>query len=192
LRGHITGQDYRTRRDNAAFRSNRRRSPWAGTDRAVKEHTLTKANMPVAIRPLSAADKAEWRRLWTGYLAFYETTLPDAQFESTFTRLLKGDPHDYACLLATRDGRPVGLTHYVFHAHAWREQPVCYLLDLFADPDQRGTGIGRALIEAVYDVARAKGAHNVYWNTATDNATARQLYDRIAVLTPFLKYQKVL
>ena len=54
----------------------------------------------------------------------------------------------------------------------------------------RGKGIGRALIEAVYAAADAHGAATVYWMTQDFNATARQLYDRIATLTPFIKYQR--
>jgi GNAT superfamily N-acetyltransferase len=54
----------------------------------------------------------------------------------------------------------------------------------------RGTGIGRALIEAVYAEADSLGAGNVYWMTQDFNATARLLYDRVAEKTPFIKYQR--
>lgn len=148
--------------------------------------------MPVSIRPLTAADRGAWADLWTAYLEFYETTLPSAVYDSTFARLLGDDPQDFSGLIAEVDGKPVGLTHYLFHRHGWRIENVCYLQDLFTAPAARGMGVGQKLIEAVYDIAHAAGAHNVYWNTATDNATARALYDRVATLTPFLKYQRVL
>ncbi|MEK1932119.1 MAG: GNAT family N-acetyltransferase, partial [Pararhizobium sp.] len=67
-----------------------------------------------------------------------------------------------------------------------------YLQDLYADPDVRGQGIGRALIEAVYARAETAGAPKVYWMTQEFNATARLLYDRIATKSPFIVYQKVL
>ncbi|MBR9843957.1 MAG: GNAT family N-acetyltransferase [Rhodobacteraceae bacterium] len=148
-------------------------------------------DIQVRIRPLTASDEADWRRLWTGYLDFYETTVPEEVYQTTFARLLGDDPRDYSCLVAeTPDGRLVGLTHYLFHRHGWKVEDVCYLQDLFADPDARGLGVGRALIEAVYAAADAAGAPTVYWMTQDFNATARTLYDRIGVLTPFIKYQR--
>jgi GNAT superfamily N-acetyltransferase len=143
------------------------------------------------IRPLVRADEAGWRRLWTAYLAFYDTTLPETVYQTHFTRLLGDDPQDYSCLVAEQDGALVGLAHYLFHRHGWRVENVCYLQDLYADPSVRGQGVGWALIEGVYAAADAAGSPNVYWMTNETNATARQLYDRIGQLTPFIKYQRI-
>ncbi len=144
----------------------------------------------VSVRPLSADDKPQWAALWTAYLAFYETTRPQSIFDLYFDRLLGDDPQDFNGLVAELDGRLVGLTHYLFHRHGQFEKNVCYLQDLYADPEVRGQGIGRALTEAVYAAADAAGAPSVYWLTQDFNATARQLYDRIGVKTPFIKYAR--
>ena len=142
------------------------------------------------IRPLTAADEADWRRLWTGYLEYYETAVTEDVYKTTFARLLGDDPQDFTCLIAEADGRPVGLTHYLFHRHAWKIENVCYLQDLYTDPSVRGTGAGRALIEAVYAAADSAGCPSVYWLTQDFNATARRLYDRVATLTPFIRYNR--
>ncbi|MDW4497697.1 GNAT family N-acetyltransferase [Sulfitobacter sp. D35] len=142
------------------------------------------------VRPLQASDKADWSRLWAAYLAFYETSRPQEIHDLYFERLMGDDPQDFSGLVAVLDGRLVGLTHYLFHRHGWSVENVCYLQDLYADPDVRGMGIGRALIEAVYAAADAAGAPNVYWLTQDSNATARRLYDRIGTLTPFVKYNR--
>lgn len=142
------------------------------------------------IRPLTAEDEADWRRLWAGYLTYYETTLPEAVYVSSFARLLGDNDRDYNGLVAELDGKLVGLTHYLFHRHGWKIEDTCYLQDLYADPDVRGRGIGRALIEAVYAAADAAGAPNVYWMTQDFNKPARILYDTVAKLTPFIKYQR--
>lgn len=142
----------------------------------------------VAVRPLCADDRAEWSRLWEAYLAYYETSRPPEIFDAYFNRLLGDDPQDFNCLLAEVNGEPVGLTHYLFHRHGWSIENTCYLQDLYADPSQRGKGIGRALIEAVYAAAEDAGVPSVYWLTQDFNETARHLYDRVGVKTPFIKY----
>ncbi|MBS0124348.1 GNAT family N-acetyltransferase [Thetidibacter halocola] len=144
----------------------------------------------LTVRALRAEDEPQWRELWKAYLAFYETSVPDAVYASTFGRLLGDDTRDFNGLVAEQDGRLVGLTHYLFHRHCWRIEDVCYLQDLYAIPEVRGQGVGRALIEAVYARADAAGAPTVYWLTQTFNTTARQLYDRIGIETPFIKYQR--
>jgi len=142
------------------------------------------------IRPLSRADRPDWTRLWTAYLDYYETRVDQKIYDATFTRLLGDDPQDFSCLIAEFEGRPVGLTHYLFHRHAWKVENVCYLQDLYVDPSRRGTSTGRALIEAVYGAADAAGAPSVYWLTQEFNAAGRRLYDRVGRLTPFIRYNR--
>ncbi|MEM9061910.1 MAG: GNAT family N-acetyltransferase [Pseudomonadota bacterium] len=146
--------------------------------------------MTLTVRDLKPEDEAQWRELWTGYLEFYETSVPEDVYQTYFKRLLGDDPQDYHGLVAEKDGRLIGLTHYLFHRHGWRIENVVYLQDLFVSKAARGTGAGRALIEAVYARADAAGCPSVYWLTQDFNATARQLYDRIATETPFIKYQR--
>ena len=88
------------------------------------------------------------------------------------------------------DGRLVGIVHYLFHPVTWAIADRCYLEDLFVSPEARGSGAGRALIEAVYRAADAAGADQVYWLTAQSNKTAQLLYDRIGQRTPFIKYRR--
>ncbi len=144
--------------------------------------------MAITIRPLLKSDRPRWAELWQGYLEFYETTLPTEVYDATFAALLSDDPHSPFGLLAEDEGKVIGLVHYLFHAHCWRPEGICYLQDLFVAPEARACGAGRALIEAVYAAADARGVPNVYWMTQDFNTTARQLYDRIGAFTPFIKY----
>lgn len=146
--------------------------------------------MTLVVRPLARTDAGAWRALWNGYLAFYETEVSDDIYETYFERLLGDDPQDYHGLVAVLDGTPVGLAHYLFHRHGWKIENTCYLQDLYASPQARGTGVGRALIEAVYRAADAMGCPSVYWMTQDHNTVARKLYDRFGELTPFIKYQR--
>ena len=144
----------------------------------------------VSIRPLRQSDRAAWGALWKGYLEYYETVVGADVYANTFARLVDPAIEGMGCFLAEVDERPVGLVHYIQHPHNWRVEDVIYLQDLYSDPALRGKGIGRALIEAVYAEADRRGTPNVYWLTQDFNADARKLYDRIAALTPFIKYQR--
>ena len=70
--------------------------------------------------------------------------------------------------------------------------PICYLQDLFTDPALRGKGVGKLLIEAVYERARAAGSTRVYWHTHETNKAAMRLYDHVATHSGFVVYRKEL
>jgi len=148
----------------------------------------------VMIRPLEAGDEASWRRLWTDYLGFYETRVSEAVYRSSFDRLIAGTAGgaagEFCGLVAVRGGRPIGLAHFLVHRHGWRIEDVCYLQDLFVESPMRGRGIARSLIEAVTEQAAAAGCSTVYWLSRADNRTARRLYDRVAILTPHVRYER--
>ena len=130
------------------------------------------------IRPAVAADHAQWEPLWQGYLEFYRSSLAPEVTALLWQRIL--DPeHEIRGLLAEADGGLTGLVHFFPHAHTWSPAPVCYLNDLFVLPSVRGSGVGRALIEAVVDEAKRQGWARVYWHTQHHNAVARGLYDKI-------------
>jgi GNAT superfamily N-acetyltransferase len=144
----------------------------------------------LTIRPVAADDRADWERLWTGYLDYYETSVTARVKDSTFARLLSDAPGEFCGLVAVRDGQVAGLVHYLFHRHCWRIEDVCYLQDLFTDPALRGHGIARALIQAVYAAADARGAPAVYWLTQEFNYRGRMLYDQVGIKTPFIRYNR--
>ena len=91
-------------------------------------------------------------------------------------------------LLAERDGAVVGLVHYLYHRSTTRPEGTCYLQDLFTAEDQRGHGVGRALIEGVYSAARRARIQRVYWHTHESNAAGRRLYDQVAKNSGFIVY----
>lgn len=138
-------------------------------------------------------DWEAWRSLWTAYLEYYETTVPDAVYSSTFERMLAGnggEPNEFRGIIARYESKPVGLVHFLYHRHGWKIENVCYLQDLYVDPSVRGKGVGRELIEAVYKDADAQGCPSVYWLTQDFNEAGRRLYDRVGALTPFIKYAR--
>lgn len=142
----------------------------------------------LVVRPLQLSDHDEWRRLWTAYLVFYETSVAEEVYQTTWKRLFTEGEFEPKGFVALLDGKPVGLTHYMYHRTCWSLVNNCYLQDLFADPDIRGKGVGAALIKAVQDEAGKLGIRNVYWMTHETNAKARKLYDHVARRTGFIEY----
>jgi GNAT superfamily N-acetyltransferase len=139
----------------------------------------------IEIAPLHSDDRAEWEVLARGYKEFYETVVSDAGYEEAWRRLLAQDGiHGFAAKL---DGRLVGITHYLFHTTVWLGE-YCYLQDLFVDPEVRGRGVARALIERVADIARERDCARLYWGTRQNNDRARALYDKVAIFRGFIIY----
>jgi len=147
----------------------------------------------IEIRALTAEDFPRWKALWDGYNAFYgregPTALAPEITKTTWSRFFDAYEPVHA-LVAERGGEMLGLVHFIFHRSTTQLGPVCYLQDLFTAAQARGHGVGRALIEAVYERAAAGGAKRVYWQTHETNRTAMQLYDKVAQRTGFVVYAK--
>jgi len=149
----------------------------------------------VVIRPVTPEDYDQWLPLWQGYNKFYgrhgETALPEAITQATWSRFLDpGEP--VHALVAEQDGQLIGLVHYLYHRTTLSISQTCYLSDLFTAEEARGLGVGRKLIEAVYEQARKAGSFRVYWLTHETNETAMKLYNKIADKSGFLVYRKTL
>ena len=144
----------------------------------------------VSIRPLRHGDFWAWKLLWHAYLEFYETTVEDSVYETSFVRMRSDQNPSQNGLVAEQDGALVGLVHYIFHPHNWKIEDVCYLQDLYVVPELRGCGVGRTLIEAVYAASDAHDVFTVYWLAQDFNKPARRLYDYLGSVTPFIKYKR--
>lgn len=142
----------------------------------------------IVVRDIAEPDEAAWRRLWAGYIAFYETDVPAPVTGETWRRLLdRSTP--IVGRVAERDQQVVGFSICVLHPGTWTTAPICYLEDLFVDPAERGGGIGRALIQDLIDRGRAQGWSRLYWHTHGGNAAARRVYDRFAAADGFVRYR---
>src|SRR5882757_8092064 len=154
----------------------------AGQDAAVSAATLV-------IRPVAAADFAQWLPLWTGYNTFYKRVLADEVTQATWQRFF--DPAEPVhALVAEDNGQLLGLVHYLFHRATAMIEYNCYLADLFTNAAARGKGVGQALIEAVCEKARLAGCSRVYWHTHETNAAAQAFYNKVAERPGFIVYRK--
>jgi len=139
---------------------------------------------------LTSADFEEWLPLWRGYQTFYEVDIPPETTRATFARLTGGQEPMGAFLARDEAGRAIGMAHWIMHRSCWTTGDYCYLQDLFVSPDIRGGGVGRKLIEAVYDIARKHECSRVWWLTHETNAQAMILYEKVATKSGFVQYVK--
>jgi GNAT superfamily N-acetyltransferase len=115
----------------------------------------------VTYRSVTAAEFDDWDRLWTLYLSFYATTLPDALHKLTFERYTTRK--DMKSFFAVSDGRVIGLANVIFHPSGWLTNCTCYLQDLFVDLSFRKRGAGKGLIEHVRKCVTKAGVQKLYW-----------------------------
>jgi len=156
-----------------------------------RENKSMELSKLLSIKPLTFAHYPTWLPLWQSYQAFYKTTIPDEVTAITWKRLL--DPSEpMAGVLAFDGENAIGFVHWIFHRSCWTIGNYCYLQDLFVAEGRRGAGVGRCLIEYVYDVAKAADCSRVYWLTHETNQEAMSLYDRVAARSGFVQYKKVI
>ena len=144
--------------------------------------------MTLTIRAIEEKDKDQWLKLWAGYLEFYKSTISPEQTELTWKRLINHELKMFG-FVAESDEGVIGFTHCLFRPSTWTETDYCYLEDLFVDPNIRGNGIGRALMNKVFELAKEKNSKRVYWTTQEFNKTARVLYDSITPVSEFVQYR---
>ena len=144
--------------------------------------------MSITIRALQEKDKNQWLKLWAGYLEFYKSTISSEQTELTWRRLINNEQKMFGFVAETEEVI-IGFTHCLFRPSTWTETDYCYLEDLYVDPNIRGKGIGRALMDRVIELAKEKKSKRVYWTTQEFNKTARVLYDSITPVSEFVQYR---
>ena len=144
--------------------------------------------MTLTIRAIEEKDKDQWLKLWAGYLEFYKSTISPQQTELTWKRLINNELKMFGFVAESEEG-VIGFTHCLFRPSTWTETDYCYLEDLFVEPNIRGKGVGRALMNKVIELAKEKNSKRVYWTTQEFNKTARVLYDSIAPVSEFVQYR---
>jgi len=129
------------------------------------------------IVPIAASEYAEILPLIAAYQRFYEVEPDDARNAAFFRRFIDGD-NDGALLGAhAEDGSLIGYACLHWRLDTVEAREVVCLHDLYVVPEQRGTGAGRALLEASAEVARQRGVASLVWSTAPGNVVAQRLYD---------------
>ena len=105
------------------------------------------------------------------------------QIRATTARLL--DDPDTEFLLAAADGdQPAaGVCQLRYRLSVWTGADDCWLEDLYVDESARGTGLGRALVNAAFERARARGCRRIELDVNESNADAIAFYEALGFTT---------
>lgn len=143
---------------------------------------------PIVIRSIRRQDEERWRQLWDGYVRFYEHEPDEEVTRHTWSRILDGNSPIHAIVAEHPQDGVIGMANYVIHENTWTLTPVCYLEDLFVNPEQRAAGVGKQLIDWLVAQMSVQGWSRVYWHTKENNYRARGLYDKYTPHSGFLRY----
>ncbi|HEX8206318.1 MAG TPA: GNAT family N-acetyltransferase [Solirubrobacteraceae bacterium] len=102
------------------------------------------------------------------------------------------EDRDTAFLLAApdEDSPPAGVAQVRFRYGLWWAAQDCLLEDLFVREEARGTGVGRALVQGVVDLAAERGCRRVELDTNEANEGAVALYESLGFSAVDNRYGK--
>jgi GNAT superfamily N-acetyltransferase len=144
--------------------------------------------MTITIRRIEARDEPRWRELWDGYTRFYERGPDEAVTRHTLARIFDAAAPVFAIVAEQEGGGVIGIANYLVHENTSTLTPVCYLQDLFVDPQARASGVGQQMIDWLIDEMRRQNWSRLYWNTRENNYRARGLYDKYTPHSGFVRY----
>jgi GNAT superfamily N-acetyltransferase len=132
--------------------------------------------MAIIVREASAADRATVKRMLAEFIDYLNAIEPSDEPADLDYLLDQGFGPSPVCstLIADHDGAPIGYVSY--HPGVWEIHRALYVISLFVRAEARGTGAGRALMEAVKSLAREQQARRVVWEVWRKNPLAIDFY----------------
>ena len=135
--------------------------------------------MTLRIRPGELEDVPLIAELIRGLARYEKLEHEVVMTEEKLTEGLFGERRYAETLIAENDGEPVGFALFFHNFSTFLAQPGIYLEDLFVVPEQRGRGVGRALLERLARVAVDRGCGRLEWAVLDWNRDAITFYERL-------------
>ncbi|MBI1300961.1 MAG: GNAT family N-acetyltransferase [Alphaproteobacteria bacterium] len=139
----------------------------------------------VTIRPLQSDDFGYWLPLWDGNNLGHRN---EEVTTETWVRLCDPDNTQVNGLCAVMGDQLVGIVHYILHPTTGSVTPVCYMQDVYVDPNYRRKGIGKRLVQEVTKIGAQEKWGRMYWLTHNDNEDAKAMYANFGVKLDFTFY----
>jgi GNAT superfamily N-acetyltransferase len=141
------------------------------------------------VRDVTDADAAAWTLLYSGYREFYQMPADDSVVAIAWQWVLHRQHGMRGIVAVAANGDLIALANLRTFARPSAGTMGLYLDDLFTSPEARGTGAGSALLDRTAEIAGEDGSQVIRWITATDNTTARRVYDAHATATGWVTYE---
>jgi GNAT superfamily N-acetyltransferase len=135
--------------------------------------------MTLRIRPGELADVPSVAELIRGLARYEKLEHEVSMTEEKLTAGLFGERRYAETLIAEEDAQPVGFALFFHNFSTFLAQPGIYLEDLFVVPEQRGRGVGRAMLERLAQVAIDRGCGRLEWAVLDWNQDAIRFYERL-------------
>ena len=140
------------------------------------------------IRKLELKDKENWEKLYFGYAKFYKVPM-NSRILNTLWDWIQDDNHIVNGICFELEGNILGIAHYRTMPRPIKGKYICFLDDLFVEPDFRGQKIAQKLINHLKSLSKDNNWDGIRWITHSSNENAKKLYDKIANNTGFELYE---
>ena len=143
--------------------------------------------MNLSIQPATSEDADDILMLIQGLADYEKLSHEVVATREKIIETLFGEKPFAECLLAKIEGQTVGFALFFYSYSTFLGQPGIYLEDLFVQPDFRGKGIGRKLLQAVAQIATKRNCGRLEWAVLDWNKPAIDFYDSLAA-TPMREW----
>jgi len=136
--------------------------------------------MPISLRPLTREHAASFCRLVIALVEFEKLVPPDEAAQARLVEDALGEKPRIEAWLAFVEGSaaPCGYMILVETYSSFLALPTLYLEDLFVLPEQRGAGVGGALLKKAVGLAQERGCGRMEWTALDWNVNAQRVYEQ--------------
>jgi ribosomal protein S18 acetylase RimI-like enzyme len=129
-------------------------------------------------------DLDEVTRLIVAFRDWWGKDVPSDETIRAVVSSLLGDPMTEYLLASPASGEPAGgVCQLRYRLSVWTGAEDCWLEDLYVLGEARRGGIGRSLVEAALDRARARGCRRIELDVNEQNTAALQFYRALGFTT---------
>ena len=145
--------------------------------------------MGVSVRPATEADRNAFLSMWADFTSLAPDEPGDRDMGMVNWSRITDAANGLQCVVAVDEAdTPIGFTLFLAFPFTWSHGDVCYLLDIYVEPQSRGKGVAQAMIGELSQIGQAAGWFKIFWMTQSDNFTAQRLYDKLATRMDYLRY----
>lgn len=140
------------------------------------------------IDKITATEFEEWEKLYKLYGEFYKISI-DVHHAKLVWEWIHDPKQAFFAYGAYINEQLIGFTHHRIFLHSLKGGTSLFLDDLFVLREHRTKGIGKALLNHLFEESKKDGHKVVRWITDPSNTTAKKLYNTCAKKTRWETYE---